>query len=220
MKRKNGIIKVTVILGLVLVPGAWGTIVLTEVDPGGGRIEVWNAGEERVDVNDYQVCALFRYARLGSLTVEKGSLEMDPGEILVVTGFALTGETDLGLYRTASFGDPESLVDFVQWGSGGNGREAVAVQKGIWEEGDFLSDPQEGETFVRTIDRTGKDAWERSDGGSLGEVNDPGILTGHAFFGNYPWVYSQEEGWLFLLPTDDGLWILNFGEGTWQLKGS
>ncbi|MCH8330767.1 MAG: T9SS type A sorting domain-containing protein, partial [Bacteroidetes bacterium] len=28
---------------------------------------------------------------------------------------------------------------FVEWGSAGNGRESVAVAKGIWGEGDFIS---------------------------------------------------------------------------------
>ena len=33
------------------------------------------------------------------------------------------------------------MNDFVQWGSGGHGREFVAVSKGIWGFGDFVSGP-------------------------------------------------------------------------------
>ena len=30
------------------------------------------------------------------------------------------------------------MIDFTQWGSASNGRESVAVTKGIWSPGDFI----------------------------------------------------------------------------------
>ena len=53
---------------------------------------------------------------------------------------------DLGLYlpvvnatnSNADFADSEMMIDFTQWGSSGNGRESVAVTKGIWSAGDFV----------------------------------------------------------------------------------
>ena len=45
---------------------------------------------------------------------------------------------DMGIYLPEGrFSDPEALVDFVQWGAAGIGREAVADAKGIWQAGRF-----------------------------------------------------------------------------------
>lgn len=44
----------------------------------------------------------------------------------------------MGLYSNNSFSDTTAMLDFFQYGSGGNGREAIAVAKGIWGAGDFL----------------------------------------------------------------------------------
>ena len=38
----------------------------------------------------------------------------------------------IGLFRSNLFGDPTQLVDFVEWGSFGNGGEQVAIDAGLW----------------------------------------------------------------------------------------
>ena len=36
----------------------------------------------------------------------------------------------------------------------------------------------------------------------------------------YPWVWNHRSGWLYYLPTDEGLMIYNQGSGTWTLQES
>ena len=72
----------------------------------------------------------------------------------------LTSEADLGLYlASGSFGATSAMVDFTQWGSGGHGRESVAVSKGIWTAGDFV-DGNEPYTYNGDGTQNGVSFWE------------------------------------------------------------
>jgi hypothetical protein len=44
------------------------------------------------------------------------------------------------------------------------------------------------------------------------------IFSGWNWGDEYPWMYNSIEGWLYLLPTDSGLWIYNHTKGTWNRK--
>lgn len=113
------------------------------VDPATDQVWIKNFGTASLDISAYRFCALFTYTGTGlsSLTVQSGSLVLDAGDTVALTGFALNDNaSDLGLYlASGSFGSPANMVDFTQWGAGGQGRESVAVTKGIWTAGDFLT---------------------------------------------------------------------------------
>lgn len=83
---------------------------------------------------------------LSELTVTPGNLSLNDLEEAIITGFTLPDDKGgLSLYKAgttdANATDPDKLFDFVQWGEGGQGREEVADEKGIWTPGDFLESP-------------------------------------------------------------------------------
>ena len=51
------------------------------------------------------------------------------------------------------------MLDFVQWGSAGNGRESVAVEKGIWAAGTFIEGPSPYFYFGNFLDEFGVEFW-------------------------------------------------------------
>jgi hypothetical protein len=52
---------------------------------------------------------------------------------------ALKSKDALALFRSNAFADPAEIVDFVQWGSVGNGGEDVAIAAGIWPTSSFVA---------------------------------------------------------------------------------
>jgi len=117
---------------------------IISVDPLTDEISITNYGGTTVDISSYRFCSLFAYTNLGisaATTLISGTYNLPPGDTVVMTGFALNNiGADLGLYLpTGSFASASVMVDFTQWGSGGNGRESVAVAKGIWNTGGFVS---------------------------------------------------------------------------------
>lgn len=50
----------------------------------------------------------------------------------------LRAQDAIALFRSSLFGDAAAIIDFVQWGSAGNGGEDVAVQAGIWGASTFV----------------------------------------------------------------------------------
>ena len=121
-------------------PPAVANIRLLAVNPDLNQVTIKNFGTASLLISTYRFCSEFNYSGdLNSLTIE-GSLNLTPGDTVVLTGFALNSvDADLGLYIDNSFGNAASMVDFVQWGAGGNGRESVAAGKGIWVAGTFVS---------------------------------------------------------------------------------
>jgi len=116
---------------------------IVKVDPAADSVTIKNYDSSTQDIGSYRLCSLFGYRTLSSqTTVLNGSLNLAPNAEVTVSasGFLNVTAADLGLYLpTGSFGSSASMVDFTQWGSGGNGRESVAVTKGIWTAGTFVS---------------------------------------------------------------------------------
>jgi len=101
-------------------------------------IELRNTGSQAIDVSNWWFCAQFLYAQVGTLTIVNGDdFQLVPGEILAVRPWTDLDDnaSDLALYTDANFPNAGSLVDFVQWGSGGAiGRAKEAVARGVWRE--------------------------------------------------------------------------------------
>ncbi|NRA91989.1 MAG: T9SS type A sorting domain-containing protein [Psychroserpens sp.] len=114
---------------------------MIEVDPTTNVVKIKNFGSSDVDVTNYWFCHLFTYTQLNSGTIQSGDFDLSPGEEVVVQASSNfnASQSDLGLYSTSSFGSTTAMQDFLQWGAGGQGRENVAVNKGIWTAGTFVS---------------------------------------------------------------------------------
>lgn len=106
------------------------------------RVELRNTTDETVDVSEYILCTIAAiYRPLNTLTVEQGSLDLEAGDSVVVSGFALGDAADVGLYTANTFADPDALLHYVKWDDGSIapiGRESVAVQAGLWSAGDAV----------------------------------------------------------------------------------
>ena len=114
---------------------------LIYVDPVADIIKIKNFGGTTVDISSYRFCANFSYipATLSAMAILNGSLNLAPDSTVSLTGKPLSTLSDLSFYLpTGVFGSSTAMVDFVEWGSSPNGRELVAVAKGIWSTGDFL----------------------------------------------------------------------------------
>ena len=116
---------------------------IVEVDPATETVKLHNFGANTVDVSSYRFCTLFNYQTLSNLTVQSGSLSLAANaDVVIMAGADYLNDTaaDLGLYLgSGSFASSTAMQDFTQWGSGGNGREGVAVTKGIWTAGTFIN---------------------------------------------------------------------------------
>ena len=117
---------------------------LVEVNPGTDRVTIKNFGASTVDISTYWFCSLFDYDQLSTLTVVTGSLNLASGATVVISGSSVAllrdSDADLGLYiNNSNFGSASNMIDFMQWGDAGNGRESVANTGGFWTTGDFLA---------------------------------------------------------------------------------
>lgn len=124
----------------------------TGVDFGGAAkwVELYNPGDTEQDVSDYFLCSFPQYDRISTLTALSGSTTIPAGGYLVVAWNEL-GDADgeVGLYANNSgFGDPANIVDYMQYGSAGHGREGVAVSAGVWEAGVFVAAAATGRSLA------------------------------------------------------------------------
>lgn len=117
---------------------------ITGVDPAQNLIFIRNFGTATVDITNHMLCTKFNYFTVGSLTVIAGNPSaLGSMQTAWVQGNSLDAAgADLGLFLPGTsgsgFGSTTNMLDFVQWKTGGNGRESVAVAKGIWTAGAFV----------------------------------------------------------------------------------
>ena len=139
------------------------------------QIELKNFGTSSVDVSNWWFCSLFGYDQLSNMTIISGSLNISSGGILALSGKNLNdSNADLGLYSTADFGSSSAMEDFVQWGASGQGRESVAVGKGIWTTGDFVPTVGSGNSIEYDGDGDSSSDWEDQANPTIGsEVEVP-----------------------------------------------
>ncbi len=167
-----------------VVTAAQASVVINEVEFRGDQVELFNNGDLPVDVSGYFLClAPTTYRQIGGLTITNGgNLVLQPGEFLVVTydqlnvGAGLVqgqeGTGGLGLYVDSQFGNANSIVDFVQWGSDGAFREGLAGTANIWTVGDVV--PVTGSaTNTLSFDGAGNASTDWTEGTStLGAPNN------------------------------------------------
>ncbi|UCH25839.1 MAG: hypothetical protein JSV66_18255 [Trueperaceae bacterium] len=147
--------RTTLVALLVLLVSAFHSVmaqvVISEVDPATGTFELHNTGDSEVDVSSVVVCNRPAYAPMSDLEVVSGSLVIPAGGYLVAVWDAIAaGEAEFGIYSDNRFSNADSLIDYIEWGSAGHGREGVAETAGLWTAGTFIAPPGEGQTIAMT----------------------------------------------------------------------
>ncbi len=138
--------KLLIIACLCLQVYANAQLKLNYVNPATNEITIKNFGATSVDITTYRFCALFEYANIaiGNVTIVNGDLNLSADEEVTLawnagSGFN-TSASDLGLFLpTGAFSSAASMVDFMQYGAAGQGRENVANTAGLWTAGQFLT---------------------------------------------------------------------------------
>ncbi|MEE9373964.1 MAG: Ig-like domain-containing protein, partial [Saprospiraceae bacterium] len=138
------------------------------VDPITDKVTIKNFGTNTIDLSNYRLCSKFSYTHNGlatDMTVLGGLLNLAPGDSVVLNGFSIDDTAaDLGLYAPSGpFSDTLAMLDFTQWGSSGNGRESVAVAKGIWSTDDYMMDGPEYCYFGNGTTENGLPFWDGND---------------------------------------------------------
>ena len=160
---KKNYTKLCLILMLLLANFSFGQVRIIEVTPSTNSIKIKNLGSTDEDISSYWICSRIRYDQISDLTIVNGDYNLSPNEEVEFTSDITLNEVsaDLGLYSISSFGSSTAMIDFLQWGAGGIGRESVAVSKGIWAAGDFIDTTTTYE-FTGSSTDTGSSFWQSS----------------------------------------------------------
>jgi len=127
---------------LVLTLYSSAQVRIVQVDPAADEIILQNFGTTMVDISDYRLCALLVYTQNLTSVLTTGSTMLAPGATATLNWPLVDGASDLGLYLESSFGFfnvPAAMADFVQWGSGGNGRERMLQCQQVFGPQETLS---------------------------------------------------------------------------------
>lgn len=139
---KNLFKTLIVVLALTTSVDSFSQIRILGVDPNQNLVKIRNYGPTSVDITGHILSSKLTNFTVGSMTVIGGNPSaLQTMQTAWVQGGSLDAAgADLALYTpgTTDFNNTANLLDFVQWKSGGHGREAVAVSKGIWTAGDFV----------------------------------------------------------------------------------
>lgn len=137
------------LLGL-LAGTALAQVHINEVNPAGQWVELFNSGDEAVDVSGYVLCNFPEYAPIGDAEIVSGELTIPAGGYLVVRWDKFgVDDSEVGIYsRGGEFGNSETIVDYLQYGSAGHRRETVGDEAGVWTTGLALEVPGDGQSLI------------------------------------------------------------------------
>ncbi|MEO1254126.1 MAG: hypothetical protein AAFY41_04440 [Bacteroidota bacterium] len=114
---------------------------IIEVDADSDEVTLQNFGEDEIDISDYWFCLRRNYSKFSDVTISTGDLSLAENETVTFSITVNDDGSDVSIYNTGgSFASAEALVDFMQFNGSytTNGREDVAVAKGIWTAGEFV----------------------------------------------------------------------------------
>lgn len=134
--------RTTILLTALLISlGAIAQVKITQINLTDNEVSITNYGNSSVDITAYALCNIPAYALVDNLSIVSGNTNIPAGETVVLDWSSAQGNTGaIALYsQFGGWGSSASIVDFVQWGEGGNTRESDAVGASLWEAGDFLS---------------------------------------------------------------------------------
>lgn len=136
---------------------------ITSVDTDSRQVTLTNFGSCAAEVSNLQVCSDFFCATVGSTLPVNGTPNIAAGNSYTFQWNTWSPDpsgTDLALYvASPNYTNPDDMIDFVQWGSAGNGREPVADAKGIWTAGNFVTGISPY-TYIGDGVQTGVAFWE------------------------------------------------------------
>lgn len=156
----------TLLLALFIVTSLSAQLRIVSVNPVTNDITLKNYGADDLDVSMYRLCSLFDYEDLNQVqvTIVDGDMMLSQDEEVTINWAAGSGMdemgADLALYIPGGmFSNPDDMVDFVQWGSAGNGRENEADEAGLWTIGTFITGDAPY-TFTGSAFQHGVGFWE------------------------------------------------------------
>jgi len=118
---------------------------LLGTDPSQGLLMIKNFGTTTVDITGHIVCTQANCVTISTLTIVGGSpAALMSGQTVWLNGFPMNlAGGDLALYIPGTtgtgFSNTANMLDYVQWKTAGNAKESVAVSKGIWSTGAFVT---------------------------------------------------------------------------------
>ena len=147
-----------------------------------GWIEVINTGPQAGNIHGHWIAIHPFYLELPSTIVEVGHTvrvsldpDADPGVVVGAAGLLpvlVAPGGEVGLYSSGNFGDPNSIVDYLEWGSGGHFRSTVAIAAGVWDENSVV--PMEGSEGGLRVTEGGDAAAEPVEAAEVATPSDPG----------------------------------------------
>ena len=205
-------------------------IVINEVNSD-NQVEIKNTGTETMNIANWWLCNFPVYERLSNLTLECGSLNLEGGEVVVVSGWNIDPtDGELGIYLRNDFDNVGAIIDYVEWGSTGHQRSSTAVDAEVWTTGAFVPAFADGQSlnFNEGESNSASD-WSAGtpslcddgvtcdvDGGTImggpfefcvgDEVSDnvSGITLSNNTGSNSAWVITDEQGIILGLPPMPG----------------
>jgi len=159
-----------------------GSLQVTQVvfEPG-AYVLVTNVGGTATELGGHWICRRPSYKQLPSFTLEPGDTvaiglgDTPPPDLAGLAGVIDLGRAlgpitrsdgEIGLFTGPNFDSADAIVDYVQWGSAGHGREAVAAEAGIWTVGAFVEVPEEAISISSSgIPGAGVEDWFADVGG-------------------------------------------------------
>ena len=155
-------------------PGAVFAVTFVTMGPAGQDLVITNIGDATGSLAGLVLCQFPTYADLPAV-------ELAPGEFVGVNlggtvflpppgakdtfdvniGRIKPGDGEIALYVGRDFGNPDTIADYVEWGSSGHTRSSVAVGAGIWSSGDFVATTTESTfLFAVVVPSDGPEDWE------------------------------------------------------------
>ena len=162
---------------------------ITHVDPLADEITITNMGSLQDNVGNKILCIRLEYTFgtiANDVTVTSGNLLLNPGESVTVKwdGFLDDTSSDVGIYSSTAFSDPSAMLDFMQYGGSGIGRENVADMASLWTAGTFVENPGPF-TYTGSAIQHGFELWDNGNVGvqEIEELN-AAITTNGNFITN------------------------------------
>jgi len=162
-------------------PGAAAIRIDEVVFAGDPYLVLANRGGGPGSTAGYWICRFPNYYGLPDIQLEPGerlAVPLGTGDVPDLVGVVATVDVELplgtvsrmdgelGLYAWNEFNSPEAILDYVEWGSAGHARSAVAVAAGIWVDGGFVEVPAEVLALVaQSFPTTSPDDWFAEIGG-------------------------------------------------------
>ncbi len=113
---------------------------LKTVTPRTDTITIQNFWTTTVNISGFVLSSLWVTTWVEYLTIVTWSLSIPTSGSVTLSWFILDNNGgDLALfYATGSLSDSGTMIDFVQWWSGSNGTQTIAVAKNIWTTGTYI----------------------------------------------------------------------------------